>query len=195
MSAIQSVCVYCGSSNNTKEIYRDAAKNLGAMLAEQNIKVVYGGAKVGLMGILAESAMEHQGHVLGFMTEFLDEYEGANHQITELHVVSSMHERKQKMFEHSDAFLILPGGFGTLDEVFEMLTWKQVGLHKKGIFFLNINNYWRPLFDTFTQHMIDNGFVREQDKKLFHIVDDLSDLMPILHHYPKIEDEAQSKFF
>ncbi|MGN6671505.1 MAG: TIGR00730 family Rossman fold protein [Candidatus Nucleicultricaceae bacterium] len=194
MSTIQSVCVYCGSSNNTKEIYRESAKDLGAILATNNIKLVYGGAKVGLMGILAESALNHNGYVLGFMTEFLDEYEGANYHITELHVVSTMHERKQKMFENSDAFLILPGGFGTLDEVFEMLTWKQVGLHKKGIFFLNINNYWRPLFDNFVQHMIDNGFVRESDKNLFHIVDDLSELIPIMQNYPAHEDKLVSKF-
>lgn len=195
MPPIQSVCVYCGSSNNTSQIYKDSAKELGALLAQNNIRLVYGGAKVGLMGILAESALDHKGYVLGYMTDFLDEYEGANRSISELHVVSSMHERKQKMFESSDAFLILPGGFGTLDEVFEMLTWKQVGLHKKGIFFLNINNYWRPLFETFVQHMIDNGFVKEHDKKLFHIIDDLSDLIPIMHQYPKVEEAVQSKFF
>ncbi|MBX9696913.1 MAG: TIGR00730 family Rossman fold protein, partial [Alphaproteobacteria bacterium] len=111
MPPIQSVCVYCGSSNTTKKVYQDSAKALGALLAQNNIRLVYGGAKVGLMGILAESALNHNGYVLGYMTDFLDEYEGANRSITELHVVSSMHERKQKMFESSDAFLILPGGF------------------------------------------------------------------------------------
>jgi hypothetical protein len=194
MHKVKSICVYCGSSNSTKEIYKEAAKDTGKFIAQNGYKLVYGGGQVGLMGITADATLEEGGYVLGFMTRLLDKYEGGHSGISELHIVDSMHERKQKMFEHSDAFIILPGGFGTLDEVFELLTWKQIGLHEKGIYFLNINNYWRPLFDLFVDHMIENGFVRQSDRNLYMIVDSIKDLGAALEKTPAPNGDILSKW-
>lgn len=197
MSKISSVCVYCGSSNHALSIYKETAEHVGALLAQNQYKLVFGGGHVGLMGIVANSSLTHGGYVQGFMTSFLDQLEGGHQNISELHIVESMHERKQKMFENSDAFVILPGGFGTLDEAFEMITWKQVGIHTKPIIFLNINNYWRPLFDHFVDHMADSGFVRRGDKSLYTIIDSVEELLSTLQqsHTTLATPNVASKWF
>ena len=131
MTKMNSICVYCGSSNTVDQRYKDVAVELGTLLAKKDITLIFGGGGVGLMGLISDACLKAGGRAVGVMTEFLFEYEGTRREITELHVVKSMHERKCKMFDLSDGFIILPGGFGTLDEAFEILTWRQVGLHNK----------------------------------------------------------------
>ena len=181
-----SVCVYCGSSNQAPEIYKKAARELGVLLAQRKIRVVYGGSKMGLMGVLSKAALESSGHVAGYMTQFLYGYEGGNEDITELHIVDSMHERKQRMFQASDAFMILPGGLGTLDEIFEVMTWKQLGLHQKPIIIVDSGGYWSPLFETFFQRMIDHHFVRPQDRALFTMVTEVKEAVKKLEDLQKV---------
>jgi uncharacterized protein (TIGR00730 family) len=177
---VQSVCVYCSSSNKLSNIYKKAAIDLGTILGRNNIRLVYGGGKRGLMGILADASIKAGGQVTGFMTQFLYDYEGGNQKITDLHIVGSMHERKQCMFAASDAFIILPGGLGTLDETFEIMTWKQLGLHKKQIIIIDINGYWRPLFDNFFSHMVKNHSIRKEDRNLFIMISSVDNLLEIL---------------
>jgi hypothetical protein len=180
MSNLKSICVYCGASNNCDQIYKDAATNFGKLLAERNIRLVFGGGNVGLMGLLSQAVMDNGGTVKGVMTQHLYNFEGGNRGITELVVVDTMHERKRMMFEASNAFVILPGGFGTLDEACEIITWKQIQLHKKPIAILDTNNYWSGLFDTFINHMIDNKFVRAEHKNYFQLFSDMNDIIPYL---------------
>lgn len=170
MEKMKSICVYCGSSNNISDIYKNAAKEVGKILAENNVRLIYGGGRVGLMGVVADSVMANNGKVTGFIPQYLHEYEVGHNSITELFIVDTMHERKRLMFEHSDAFIVLPGGFGTLDEICEILTWKQLRLHNKPIIFIDINQYWSPLFDTFVDHMIDKTFVRSEHKDFYKII-------------------------
>lgn len=169
MSKINSLCVYCGSSNKIPKVYQDAAKKLGKILAQKKIKMVYGGGVTGLMGICADSCVESGGYVIGITTGHLASYEGGHKKIPELYVVENMHQRKIKMFDLSDGFLCLPGGLGTLDEVFEIMTWKQIGLHKKNLVFVNIQNYWDPLLKGVMSTMLHNGFIRHNDQTLYNV--------------------------
>ncbi len=180
MTKIKSIGVYCGASNNVPEVFKTAAHDFGKLLGLNNIKMVYGGAKVGLMGICAKACMEHGGAVHGVIPRFLDDFEGGFEGITNLQYVDSMHERKQIMFDESDAFAILPGGFGTLDELCEILTWKQIALHKKYIFILDIKGYWSPIFCDAVDVMTENGFIRKEDKNLFTMVERVEDMRPLL---------------
>jgi len=184
MANITSVCVYCGSSNRAPDKYKEAAKELGTTLAENNIRLVYGGGQVGLMGIIANSMLEAGGYVVGFMPQYLSDFEAGHPGITELHIVGDMHERKRKMFESADAFAILPGGFGTLDEIFEILTWRQIGLHNKPIVIIDIDKYWAPLFDTFVKHMIANNFVLSSHLNYYTLVSDVKDVLSTLEVMP-----------
>jgi uncharacterized protein (TIGR00730 family) len=147
----KNLCVYCGASEKSDDIYRQAAINLGTLIGKNKHGLVYGGGRLGLMGLVANSVLENGGKVIGFTTQLLDEREGAHPGLTELHIVDSMHTRKLKMSELADAFLILPGGFGTLDELFEIITWRQLNIHKKPIIILNINGYWGPLVNLMQQ--------------------------------------------
>ena len=182
MDYISSACVYCGSSPHVPDTFKKAATDLGMLLARHHIRLVYGGGKTGLMGLVAKAALENKGHVLGYMTTFLHGYEGGYEDITDFHLVESMHERKQHMFEASDSFIILPGGLGTLDEAFEVMTWKQVGLHDKQIIIVDIDGYWSTLFESVFDHMIKNGFVREADRDLFTLVKDVEGVIDALDH-------------
>lgn len=188
MSYIHSVCVYCGSSNKAPQIYKKTAADLGVLLAKNKIRLVFGGGKMGLMGIVSKACLEAKGHVTGFMTQFLYDYEGGNEEITELHIVESMHERKQHMFAASEAFIILPGGLGTLDETFEIMTWKQLGLHEKQIIIIDIDRYWTSLFDHFFHHMVKNNFIRAEDLNLFTMVHSVDEVLDALHR-PKKQDK------
>lgn len=185
MEKVKSVCVYCGSSNNVPEVYKKAAHDLGLLLAKEGVTMVYGGGVTGLMGIAADACSQAGGYVIGITTKHLKNYEGGHQSISELHVMENMHERKLKMFECSDAFVSLPGGLGTLDESFEIMTWKQIGLHQKNIAFVNINQYWDPLVKTLLESIIENGFMRKEDQNLFKMVDRVEDVLEALTAPPK----------
>ncbi|USK31241.1 TIGR00730 family Rossman fold protein (plasmid) [Bacillus sp. CMF21] len=158
---MRSVAVFCGSSNGKSSIYVEEAAKLGEELAKRNIGLVYGGASVGVMGALANSVLQNGGHVTGVMPRFLEEREISHKKLSELIVVDSMHERKAKMTELADGFIMLPGGPGTLEEFFEIFTWAQLGLHQKPCGFLNINQYFKPLISLF-DHMTTEGFLQDK---------------------------------
>ncbi len=139
------MCVFCGASTGNDPAYAEAGRELGAMMAERGIRLVFGGGHVGMMGLVADAVLGAGGEAVGVIPEHLVEREVGHDRLTELHVVDTMHSRKQKMFDLSDAFTILPGGIGTLDETFEILTWRQLGLHGKPIVLLSVGGYWRPL--------------------------------------------------
>jgi uncharacterized protein (TIGR00730 family) len=155
------ICVYCGSSPGRMPEYRDAAKALGHELAARGLGLVYGGASVGVMGAVADAVLEKGGQAMGVIPHALATREVAHSGLDELFVVDSMHERKAKMAELSDGFIALPGGWGTIEEIFEMLTWAQLGLHQKPCGLLNISGYYDHLF-AFLEHAIDQRFVREE---------------------------------
>jgi conserved hypothetical protein, DprA/Smf-related, family 2 len=190
MQKIKSIAVYCGSSNYAPDAFQQASLNLGTILAKHNIELVFGGGRVGLMGLTARACIENGGKAYGVIPHFLDKQEGGYEEITELHYVESMHERKQMMFERADAFIVLPGGFGTLDELFEIMTWKQVGLHNKYIFIVDIDGYWSPIFSHAIETMIENKFIREEDKKLFTLIARVEDIIPFLN--AEVESEQQN---
>lgn len=154
-----SICVFCGSSKGNKTVYQNAAIKLAELLVEKNITLVYGGGDVGLMGILADAVLAGGGKAIGVIPKALAEKEVAHQGLTELHVVSSMHERKAMMAELSDGFIAMPGGIGTLEEIIEVFTWTQLGIHSKPCGLLNVNGYYNQLFD-FLQHMVDQEFLK-----------------------------------
>ncbi|KPK32291.1 MAG: hypothetical protein AMJ66_06770, partial [Betaproteobacteria bacterium SG8_40] len=154
-----SVCVYCGSSSGDREEYASAARALGALLARRRIRLVFGGGSVGLMGVVADAVLEGGGEVTGVIPHRLRTAELAHDGVTEMIAVDSMHARKQRMVELSDAFIALPGGIGTMDELFETWTWLQLGIHDKPVGLLNVGNYYDPLI-AFLRQMADRGFIR-----------------------------------
>jgi uncharacterized protein (TIGR00730 family) len=179
MKAPSSVCVYCGSSARVALAYRRAAAELGGILARNGVRVIYGGGRVGLMGLVADSALAAGGAVTGVIPRHIQEMEVAHQALTELIVVETMHERKWIMAERSEAFVILPGGLGTLDETFEILTWKQLGLHDRPIVLLNLDGYWEPLL-ALIRHGAREGFIRPEHAGLFREVTEVADVMPTL---------------
>jgi hypothetical protein len=176
------ITIFCGSSFGTKEIFKDQAILLGKTLADQGIEIVYGGAKVGLMGAVADGALQEGGKVIGVLPNFLKSKEIAHLRLTELILVDSMHERKTKMNELCDGVIALPGGFGTLEELFEMLTWAQLGLHAKPIAVLNINGFYDPLLHML-QVMVENGFLKEINQKMLIVSDSIEDLLSQMNNY------------
>ena len=175
-SRFRSLCVYCGSSGAVSEIYRAAAKQLGACLADSSIELVFGGGKVGLMGLLADAALAKGGRVTGIIPVGLHDAELAHQGVSELVVVDSMHARKALMAERADAFAILPGGIGTLDETFETLSWKQLGLHDKPIFLVDVAGYWAPL-RALLDRVVEAGFARPATHDLLEVVPTVSALI------------------
>lgn len=173
---IRSVCVYCGSRVGDKNNYEILAADLGSSLADAELELVYGAGSIGLMGILARTALEGGGSVYGVIPKALDAHEITQNDLTELHITKDMHERKNKMYTRADAFVVLPGGLGSLDEFFETLTWAQLSLHKKPIYLLNHNGYWNPLI-ALIDHVIDEGFAGEDTHDLYEVVEDVSQLM------------------
>lgn len=189
MSHIRSVCVYCGSANGVEEIYKDSARDLGRRIAEGGLRLVYGGGRVGLMGICADAALAAGGEVVGIIPEHIQKLEVDHTGLTELHVVDSMHIRKAMMVERSDAFAILPGGIGTLDEAFEIITWRQLMLHDKPIVIVNVNGFWNPLI-ALLEHMQDTGFMRKPNlpgasRQLYTIVERVDDVLPAILQAPE----------
>ena len=159
MSKIKTVCVYCGSGSGTNPHFIEAAKAFGKALAENGIRLVYGGGAVGIMGAVASSVLDHGGMVTGIIPDFLTMRENALTRVQEMIVTPDMHERKRLMFEHSDAFVALPGGIGTLEELVEQLTWQQLGRHSKPVLLANIDGFWEPLLDLLA-HMRATQFIR-----------------------------------
>ncbi|MEB3701858.1 TIGR00730 family Rossman fold protein [Candidatus Bealeia paramacronuclearis] len=178
------ICVYSSSKDEVASVYKDSAIELGKLLADKNISLVYGGGDKGLMGLIAHSCMDAGGKVIGFMPTHLQGIEKPDLDITEFYFVESMHERKQKMFERADAFFILPGGFGTLDEVFEMITWRQIGLHEKPIIFININHYWDPV-KLLADNIISQKFASETHRTYFFFANSVGEAFGILKGLPK----------
>src|SRR5215470_16115860 len=183
MASIASVCVYCGSSLGANPRHVEAARQLGAALAQHGIRLVYGGGRIGLMGQIADAVLAGGGQVVGVIPEHLQVQEKGHHGVTELRVVASMHERKNLMFQLSDAFVILPGGFGTLDEAFEMLTWRQLRLHDKPIILVDIDDYWQP-FLKLVDHVIAEDFARPGSLALFTVVSAIDEIIPALRREP-----------
>lgn len=176
------VTVFCGSSYGTDEIFKTQAILLGNKLAEENIGLVYGGANVGLMGAVADGVLEKGGEVFGVLPNFLRSKEIAHDHLTELFLVETMHERKTKMNELCDGVIALPGGFGTLEEFFEMLTWAQLGLHKKPIAILNIDGFYDSLI-TFIQTTVDKGFLKQVNQDMLIVSDNIEELLDKMKNY------------
>lgn len=183
MSEIKRVCVYCGSSARVDQLYKDAAVALGKLIAANGWGVVYGGGRVGLMGLVADSALEAGAEVIGIIPSHIQSREIEHNELTELHVVDTMHTRKQMMVDRADAFVILTGGLGTLDEFFELLTWKQLGLHDKPIVVVNVNGYWTKLLDAIN-HIAEEKFMRIEDMRMFQVVDNVEDVPAALMRAP-----------
>ena len=176
---IQNVCVFCGSGSGLNPAFADAARGLGQHLAEAGVGLVYGGGSLGLMGEVARSVLKHKGHVTGIIPSFLSEKERMLRDVNELIVTEDMHQRKRLMFERSDAFVALPGGIGTLEELVEQLTWAQLGRHNKPIVVANIDRFWDPLCALLDQ-MRDETFIRAGLQVRFSIVDSAAAILPAI---------------
>ncbi|PKN59739.1 MAG: TIGR00730 family Rossman fold protein [Deltaproteobacteria bacterium HGW-Deltaproteobacteria-11] len=186
MNELKSICVYCGSSPGRLKAYSAAACALAASLVEQNIRLVYGGAKVGIMGMLADTALQLGGEVVGVIPEALVQKEVAHTGLTELHVTQSMHERKTLMAELSDGFVALPGGIGTLEELFEVWTWAQLGFHHKPCGLLNVEGYFDSLA-LFLDHAVDEQFVKQPHRSLLIVENDAKKLLErFRNHVPPV---------
>ncbi|EWY37129.1 lysine decarboxylase [Skermanella stibiiresistens SB22] len=193
MKDLFSICVYCGSSSRVSDTYKDAAHELGTELGRKGHQLVYGGGRVGLMGIVADATLAAGGSVVGIIPEHIQVLEVEHTGLTELLVVDSMHTRKNMMVERSDAFVILPGGLGTLDETFEILTWKQLRLHDKPVVVVNIDGYWNPL-EELLDHMIAEGFAQPAHRKLFTVVTRVEDVLPALSAQPEPTIDPETKW-
>lgn len=190
---IQNVCVYCGSSSRVDDKYKVAATKMGQLIADEGWGVVYGGGRVGLMGLVADAALEKGAPVVGIIPEHIQEREVEHNELTELHVVDTMHVRKQMMVDKSQAFVILAGGLGTLDELFELLTWKQLGLHDKPIVIVNIDGYWTHMLETI-KHIAGEGFMRDEDLNLFISVDSVEDVPAAIKDAPVEKFDPTTKW-
>ncbi|MCI3938457.1 TIGR00730 family Rossman fold protein [Chryseobacterium aahli] len=179
---MKSITVFCGSSFGSDEKYKEQATLLGQTLAKQNIQLIYGGANVGLMGAVADGVLQEGGKVIGVLPHFLQSKEIAHTHLTELILVESMHERKTKMNDLCDGVIALPGGFGTLEELFEMITWAQLGLHKKPIAILNIDGFYDDLIKL-VQTMVDKEFLKQINQEMLLVSDSIDELLEKMKNY------------
>lgn len=179
---MKKVCVYAGSNLGNKESYLQEAKKLGKLLAENNIDLIYGGSKMGIMGEIANEVMKFGGNVVGIMPKGLFRGEIVHHGLSELIETNTMHERKALMNELSDGFIALPGGIGTFDELFEIICWAQIGIHKKPIGLLNVDDYFGPVWNLLN-HAVKEGFMHENTLDLIIIDDDANDLVKKMQDY------------
>jgi uncharacterized protein (TIGR00730 family) len=179
MTSIRAVCVYCGSSAGTDPTFAAAARALGKTLAQNRIRLIYGGGSIGMMGALAGSVLAHGGDVTGIIPQFLVDKEHRLDGAQEIIVTRDMHERKRVMFERADAFVALPGGIGTLEELVEQLTWAQLGRHRKPILFANIAGFWEPLCELL-DHMNALGFLHSTSRLNYLIADTVEEILPAL---------------
>lgn len=193
-----SVCVYCGSGTGRNTAYAEAARGLGTALAQAGVGLVYGGGSLGLMGEVAKATLQGGGRVTGIIPSFLSEKERMLRDVDELVVVEDMHQRKMMMFERADAFVALPGGIGTLEELVEQLTWSQLGQHDKPIVLANIDGFWSP-FLTLLGHMRDETFIRPGLEINFYVVDAVERILPTIRKHlsprSKAEDESVTAKF
>ena len=185
--SLRSVCVYCGSSAGNSPAYRRASLALADVLANSERSLVYGGAKIGLMGAVADRVLEHGGKVVGVIPQSLFDVEVAHDGLTELHITDGMHSRKAKMADESDAFIALPGGLGTLEELFEVLTWAQLGYHNKPIGLLNVEGYYDALLE-FLDGAAARGFMRDTHRNLLHVAPEAGELLGLLEHAKPLKD-------
>jgi uncharacterized protein (TIGR00730 family) len=177
--SIRNVAVFCASADGSRPIYREAAIELGEAIAKRRLGLVYGGAKVGLMQAVAEAALAHGGHVVGVIPEVLVDKEVAHHGLTQLHVTSTMHTRKALMGERSDAFIVLPGGFGTLEELFEVLAWQTIGLHSKPIILLNTRGFYDTML-AFLDHALAEGMTTPAKRDILLVANTVPELFALL---------------
>ena len=173
----RTVCVFCGARPGRDSVFAETAAALGRRIAEEGWNLVYGGGEIGLMGTVADAVSDAGGRVSAIIPKFLDEHEVGRRHSDEFIVTESMHERKYKMAEQADAFVCLPGGLGTLDETFEILTWRQLGLHDKPIIIVNVGGYWSPLV-AMIDSVIEKGFAKQDDRELFSVVDGVDQVFP-----------------
>ncbi len=174
---LTSLCVYCGSSMGTAPAIMAAADRFGGLMAASGVELVYGGGGIGVMGALARAVLAEGGKVTGIIPKFLTEVEAGFHEVSELIITDSMHERKQLMFERSQAFVALPGGIGTVEETIEMLTWAQLGRHSYPIVIANLEGFWTPLIELL-DHIIKAGFARSDIRRIYSVVDKVEDIIP-----------------
>lgn len=179
---MKNITVFCGSSFGSDEIYKEQANLLGQTLAKQNIQLIYGGANVGLMGAVADGVLKEGGKAIGVLPHFLQSKEIAHQNLTELILVETMHERKTKMNDLCDGVIVLPGGYGTLEEFFEMITWAQLGLHKKPIAILNIDGFYDDLIKL-VQTMVDKGFLKQINQEMLLVSDSIDELLEKMRNY------------
>jgi uncharacterized protein (TIGR00730 family) len=182
------ITVYCGSSSGSDDNYKKCAISLGQALAKHGLELVYGGAKVGLMGAVADGTLQGGGKAIGILPHFLAEKELQHQSLTEIILVDTMHERKAKMCEFGDGFIALPGGFGTMEELFEMLTWAQLSLHRKPVAVLNVDGYYDALLQ-FVETMISGGFLKEEYRDLLLVSSDVEDLLKQMKEYTPPKNE------
>jgi len=176
------IVVFCGSSSGTDPVFEAQAYATGKLLAQQGIGIVYGGARVGLMGAVADGALENGGEVIGVLPRFLSGKEIGHPGLTDLIIVDTMHERKTKMHELSDGVITLPGGFGTMEEVFEMVTWGQLGLHKKPVGVLNVDGFYNPL-RALLETMVNKGFLKAENQRMLLFADAIQELLEKMRNY------------
>ena len=187
---MQRICVYCASSPGVRPDYADAAKSLASVLVERNYELVYGGSSVGVMGVLADAVLEHGGNVHGVIPELLIEKEVSHDGLTELHVVKSMHERKALMESLSDGFVALPGGFGTLEELVEILTWGQLHIHRKPVGLINVAGYYNSLL-AYLDHAVAEGFLTVASRAMLHSA---ADAATLIEHFKRYQHPTADKW-
>jgi uncharacterized protein (TIGR00730 family) len=192
MDTIRTICVYCGSGPGKSPAFAEAARRFGRILAENGVGLVYGGGSLGLMGALAKSVLDHGGHVTGIIPDFLTDREKAFVQAQEIIVTRDMHERKRIMFERADAFVALPGGIGTLEELVEQMTWAQLGRHKKPILIANIAGFWDPLC-ALLDHMQKLGFIRPELTINLLVADTVEDILPKITAAAPASPDAETR--
>lgn len=183
---MKSICVYCGSSDKLPEVYLQAAAEMGKTIAKQGLRLIYGAGSTGLMGALADAALEEGGEVMGIIPNYFNTPVLAHPNLTQIEIVDTLHQRKARMVELADAFVALPGGFGTLEEFFEVLTWAQIGLHQKPVGLLNIRGYYNLLLSMIEQAQRE-GFIYDEHRALFYVEENPAELLNELknHQPPK----------
>jgi uncharacterized protein (TIGR00730 family) len=189
VTEVRSLCVFCGSREGIDPAYHAAALRLGQLMGERGVRLVYGGGSIGLMGVVADAVIAAGGEAVGVIPDFLIQYEVGHRRLQDLVVTDSMHDRKRRMFEMADAFVILPGGLGTLDETFEIVTWKQLRLHDSPIVVLDVNGYWSPLLDLLGA-IIAAGFARPEITELITVVETPEQVLQALECAPPPQEEV-----
>lgn len=189
MHSVSAVTVFCGSRTGEDPSHAEGAARLGRLLADNGIKLIYGGGGIGLMGVVAQAAREAGGQVTGVIPEFLMQYEVGHVEGSEVVVVDSMHDRKRRMFELSDGFIVLPGGLGTLDETIEVITWKQLQLHDKPIVIINNNGYWDP-FLALVDQVVEQGYGHSRVRDLYVVADSFDAALDALYNAPEVDEEV-----